>query len=153
MSFSTESQYSYTQAIADLLGGSDVFGTAPVDRKILLSVSSAGLPKESARTLISALERAGHGSDAMFVWLQERLLVHTADQDLLSPKLSDITIRIAALLVALIGVFDALEPAVEFLLTPRPDLQGLAPVQAVFTPEGVYAVDQVVRQGALGMSA
>lgn len=115
-------------------------------------MSSAGLPRESISNLLSVIAASGHGHDAVNNWLQDRLLAETEDQQTLSPILSDIAVRIASLLVALIGVFDEIDAAVQFILMPHRELQDRAPVQAVFTPEGVKAVDEIVRRGQHGIS-
>ena len=61
------------------------------------------------------------------------------------------TLRVATLLVALIGLFEDLDPAIEFLLDPHAALDGLPPAKAVFTTTGVAAVNKLVMKERLGL--
>jgi hypothetical protein len=142
---------SYSGAIADLLGGEEVFGPEPADRARLLSVSEDGLPSESVTFMLSFLDsHAGEYGDAV-IWLRGRLDEGFTTTGVLEPSLSNICLRIAALLVALVGKFDDVDKAVGFMLMPHESLHGEAPVQTVFDPEGVKAVDHLVKSALYAM--
>lgn len=147
-------QSSYIEAIAQLLGGSAILGTEITTREALLSSVHAGLPRESATALLSTLEDACKGNNCEVAdWLRESLIPDERNQLVLSPKASDRTLRIASLLVALLGIFGSIEFAVHFLLAPHPRLGDKAPAQAVFSNSGVKEVEALILRGLHGLPA
>lgn len=66
---------------------------------------------------------------------------------------SEMTLRVATLLVALIAVFEEPDTAIHFLLTPHDDLDSLRPVEAVFTTTGVAVVSELVNKRRLELRA
>ena len=153
MNRSNNQTYTHIDAIVDLLGGTDVLGSDLKDRDQLLSVSRAGLPNESLQHLLSVLDDSSGQHTATTTWLRRKLRYNADPDAKLDAISSEMTLRVATLLVALIGVFEALEPSIDFLLAPHKALNGLAPARAVFTSDGVEAVNKLVAQGVLGLPA
>ena len=148
-----EQGISYIQATVALLGGADILGENIEDNEHLITVVSDGLPRQSMQALLSKLNGGNDDSRAVFAWLQDKLIEDSGSQDPLSPMLSDYLLRIALLLVALIGVFEDADQAIEFLLAPHKSLDDVAPVQAIVTPSGVQAVNELVGRAMHGMPA
>ncbi len=123
------------------------------DDEHLIEVVNNGLPRQSMQALLSILKGGNDDICEVLAWLQNKLIADSGDHDPLSPILSDYLLRIALLLVALIGVFEDADQAIEFLLAPHKSLDDLAPVQAIVTASGVQAVDELVGRGMHGMPA
>ena len=137
------------------LGLNGVLGLDLHDRDQLLSVTRVGLPKEALEHLLSVLDASASQDIATISWLREKLsYVNVSDSDSkLDAESSEMTLRVATLLVALIGVFQELPPAVEFLLAPHESLDGQPPAKAVFTSAGVNAVNNLVTEKLLEILA
>ena len=153
MSQTNYQAHSYIDAIVDLLGGADVLGSDLVDCDSLVSVTRAGLPKESLVHLLSVIEASAGGDATTVTWLRAELTRECDDHVGLNSNSSEMTLRIATLLVALFGVFKDVDLAISFLLSPHRSLDGEAPVKAIFTSSGVNAVNRLVGQGQHGMPA
>jgi putative toxin-antitoxin system antitoxin component (TIGR02293 family) len=145
--------YSYIDAIVDLLGGTTMLGSDSIDRDQLFSAARDGLPPESLSHLTGTLSSSDRGSSEVANWVEDRLASDSVSQDKLCPETSEMMLRIASLLAALIGLYGDMEKAIEFLLTPHRQLDGNAPVQAIFSASGVQAVNDLVLRGLTGMPA
>ena len=151
MSQQASQTYTHVDATVDLLGGTRVLGSNLHDRDQLLSVTRAGLPKEALEHLLSVLDVSASQDIATISWLRKNLSNdNVSDSDSkLDAESSEMTLRVATLLVALIGVFQELPPAVEFLLAPNESLDGQPPAKAVFTSAGVNAINNLVTEKLL----
>jgi uncharacterized protein (DUF2384 family) len=145
--------YTHIDATVDLLGGTQVLGAGLVDSDQLFAVTRAGLPKESIEHLFSVLDAYSAQDAATVAWLRTKLSSNDLCDEKLDAVSSEMTLRVAMVLVALIGVFEDLNPAIEFLLKPHESLDGLPPAKAVFTTTGVNAVKKLVTKGPLGPPA
>lgn len=151
----TSQIYTHVDAVVDLLGGTSVLGSDLHDHDQVLSLTRAGLPKEALEHLLSVLDASAGQDIATISWLRKKLsYVNVCDSDSkLDVVSSEMTLRVATVLVALIGVFQDLPPAVEFLLAPHELLDGQPPAKAVFTSAGVTAVNNLVTKELLGLPA
>lgn len=143
--------YSYIDATIDFLGGTGVLGTEVANDNQLLLITRAGLPRKSLQHLVSVLEASPARDAATIAWLRSRLTGNDDSDEKLDFRSSEMTLRVATLLVALIGLFEDLDPAIEFLLDPHAALDGLPPAKAVFTTTGVAAVNKLVMKERLGL--
>lgn len=145
---------SYIDAIVQLLGGPTVLGTEISTKSELEDAVHSGLPIESASTLLSILDGADRDKNCEVTsWLSEQFIPDDIDRVGLSSRSSNKALRVASLLVALLGIFGDIETAIHYLLSPHPALGGQVPVQAVFSNSGVKEVEALILSGLHGLPA